>query len=503
MKSLLVTQTSGTPTLQPEENVMQLKDASLFRQQAYVDGIWIDADNGVTFAVDNPANGETLGTVPGLGRIETQRAIVAAQRALPGWRALTAKERSIKLRRWYELVLENQDDLARLMTLEQGKPLLEAKGEIIYAASFLEWFAEEAKRVYGDTIPGHQTDKRLLVIKQPIGVTAAITPWNFPAAMITRKAGPALAAGCTMVVKPASQTPFSALALAELAERAGIPKGVLNVVTGSATEIGAELTENPIVRKISFTGSTEIGSRLMAQSAPTLKKLSLELGGNAPFIVFDDADLDKAVEGAIASKYRNAGQTCVCVNRLYVQDGVYDEFSEKLRAAVAKLRVGDGLDEGVSVGPLIDAKAVAKIKEHIDDAVSKGARIVAGGQAHSKGGGFFLPTILVDVPNSANVAREETFGPLAPLFRFMDEAEVVDLANDTEFGLASYFYAHDLSRVFRVAEALEYGMVGINTGLISNEVAPFGGVKASGLGREGSKYGIEEYLEIKYICLSI
>ena len=503
MKSLLVTQTSGTPALQLEEIVMQLKDASLFRQQAYVDGIWIDADNGATFAVDNPANGETLGTVPGLGRIETQRAIGAAQRALPGWRALTAKERSIKLRRWYELMLENQDDLARLMTLEQGKPILEAKGEIIYAASFLEWFAEEAKRVYGDTIPGHQADKRLLVIKQPIGVTAAITPWNFPAAMITRKAGPALAAGCTMVLKPAGQTPFSALALAELAERAGIPKGVLNVVTGSATEIGAELTENPIVRKISFTGSTEIGSRLMAQSAPTLKKLSLELGGNAPFIVFDDADLDKAVEGAIASKYRNAGQTCVCVNRLYVQDGVYDEFSEKLRVAVAKLRVGNGLDEGVSVGPLIDAKAVAKIKEHIDDAVSKGARIVAGGQAHSKGGSYFLPTILVDVPNSAKVAREETFGPLAPLFRFMDETEVVSLANDTEFGLASYFYAHDLSRVFRVAEALEYGMVGINTGLISNEVAPFGGVKASGLGREGSKYGIEEYLEIKYLCLSI
>lgn len=503
MKARFVSQTSGTPALPQEENVMQLNDTSLFRQQAYVDGIWIDADNGATFAVDNPANGETLGTVPGLGRIETQRAIDAAQRALPDWRALTAKERSTKLRRWYELVLENQDDLARLMTLEQGKPLLEAKGEIIYAASFLEWFAEEAKRVYGDTIPGHQADKRLLVIKQPIGVTAAITPWNFPAAMITRKAGPALAAGCTMVVKPASQTPFTALALAELAERAGIPKGVLNVVTGSATEIGAELTENPIVRKISFTGSTEIGSRLMAQSAPTLKKLSLELGGNAPFIVFDDADLDKAVEGAIASKYRNAGQTCVCVNRLYVQDGVYDAFSEKLRVAVAKLTVGNGLEDGVSIGPLIDAGAVAKIKEHIDDAVSKGARIVAGGQAHSKGGSYFLPTILVDVPNSAKVAREETFGPLAPLFRFMDEAEVVNLANDTEFGLASYFYAHDLSRVFRVAEALEYGMVGINTGLISNEVAPFGGVKASGLGREGSKYGIEEYLEIKYLCLSI
>ncbi|KXJ32871.1 MULTISPECIES: NADP-dependent succinate-semialdehyde dehydrogenase [unclassified Pseudomonas] len=482
---------------------MQLKDASLFRQQAYVDGAWIDADSGATVQVDNPATGETLGTIPKLGRAETKRAIDAANRALPAWRALTAKERSAKLRRWYELMIENQDDLGRLMTLEQGKPLAEAKGEIVYAASFIEWFAEEAKRIYGDTIPGHQADKRILVIKQPIGVTAAITPWNFPTAMITRKAGPALAAGCTMVIKPASQTPYSALALVELAERAGIPKGVLSVVTGSAAEIGAELTESPIVRKISFTGSTEIGAKLMEQSAPTIKKLSLELGGNAPFIVFDDADLDKAVEGAIASKYRNAGQTCVCVNRLYIQDGVYEAFAEKFKAAVAKLKVGNGLEEGVTIGPLIDAKAAAKVKEHIDDAVSQGAKVIAGGKAHANGGSYFEPTILADVPKSAKVSKEETFGPLAPLFRFKDETEVIELANDTEFGLASYFYARDLSRVFRVAEALEYGMVGINTGLISNEVAPFGGVKASGLGREGSKYGIEEYLEIKYLCLGV
>ncbi|EHK70713.1 succinate-semialdehyde dehydrogenase [Pseudomonas psychrotolerans L19] len=482
---------------------MQLKDASLFRQQAYVDGAWIDADSGATVKVDNPATGETLGTIPKLGRAETKRAIDAANRALPAWRALTAKERSAKLRRWYELMIENQDDLGRLMTLEQGKPLAEAKGEIAYAASFIEWFAEEAKRIYGDTIPGHQADKRILVIKQPIGVTAAITPWNFPTAMITRKAGPALAAGCTMVIKPASQTPYSALALVKLAERAGIPKGVLSVVTGSAAEIGAELTESPIVRKISFTGSTEIGAKLMEQSAPTIKKLSLELGGNAPFIVFDDADLDKAVEGAIASKYRNAGQTCVCVNRLYIQDGVYNAFAEKFKAAVAKLKVGNGLEEGVTIGPLIDAKAAAKVKEHIDDAVSQGAKVIAGGKAHANGGSYFEPTILADVPKSAKVSKEETFGPLAPLFRFKDEAEVIELANDTEFGLASYFYARDLSRVFRVAEALEYGMVGINTGLISNEVAPFGGVKASGLGREGSKYGIEEYLEIKYLCLGV
>jgi succinate-semialdehyde dehydrogenase/glutarate-semialdehyde dehydrogenase len=484
-----------------EKNAMQLKDTQLFRQQAYIDGAWLDADSGQTLAVNNPATNEVIGTVPKMGAVETRRAIEAADRALPAWRALTAKERATKLRRWFELLMENQDDLGRLMTLEQGKPLAEAKGEIAYAASFIEWFAEEAKRVYGDTIPGHQADKRILVIKQPIGVTAAITPWNFPAAMITRKAGPALAAGCTMVIKPASQTPFSALALVELAHRAGIPKGVLSVVTGSASEIGAELTGNPIVRKLSFTGSTEIGRQLMAECAKDIKKISLELGGNAPFIVFDDADLDAAVEGALASKYRNAGQTCVCANRLYVQDGVYDAFAEKLMAAVAKLKIGNGLEDGITTGPLIDAKAVAKVQEHIADAVGKGAKLVAGG--NSLGGNFFEPTILLNVPNHAAVAKEETFGPLAPLFRFKDEAEVIAMSNDTEFGLASYFYARDLGRVFRVAEALEYGIVGVNTGIISTEVAPFGGMKASGLGREGSKYGIEDYLEIKYLCLGI
>ena len=482
---------------------MQLKDAQLFRQQAFVNGAWADADSGQTIKVTNPATGEVVGSVPKMGAAETRRAIEAADKALPAWRALTAKERSAKLRRWYELMLENQEDLARLMTIEQGKPLAEAKGEIAYAASFIEWFAEEAKRVYGDTIPGHQADKRLIVIKQPIGVTAAITPWNFPAAMITRKAGPALAAGCTMVLKPASQTPYSALALAELATRAGIPAGVFSVVTGSAGEVGGELTGNPIVRKLSFTGSTEIGRQLMAECAQDIKKVSLELGGNAPFIVFDDADLDKAIEGAIISKYRNNGQTCVCANRIYVQDGVYDAFAEKLKVAVEKLKIGNGLEEGTTTGPLIDEKAVAKVKEHIEDAVSKGAKILSGGKAHALGGTFFEPTILADVPKDALVSKDETFGPLAPLFRFKDEAEVIAMANDTEFGLASYFYARDLSRVFRVAEALEYGMVGINTGLISNEVAPFGGIKASGLGREGSKYGIEDYLEIKYLCLSI
>lgn len=480
---------------------MQLKDTQLFRQQAYIDGTWLDADSGQTIKVNNPATNEIIGTVPKMGAAETRRAIEAADRALPAWRALTAKERATKLRRWFELLMENQDDLGRLMTMEQGKPLAEAKGEIAYAASFIEWFAEEAKRVYGDTIPGHQADKRILVLKQPIGVTAAITPWNFPAAMITRKAGPALAAGCTMVIKPASQTPFSALAMVELAHRAGIPKGVLSVVTGSAGDIGAELTGNPIVRKLSFTGSTEIGRQLMAECAKDIKKVSLELGGNAPFIVFDDADLDAAVEGAMASKYRNAGQTCVCANRLYVQDSVYDAFAEKLMVAVAKLKVGNGLEDGITTGPLIDEKAVAKVQEHIADAVSKGAKLVAGG--NSLGGNFFEPTILLNVPNHAAVAKEETFGPLAPLFRFTDEAEVIAMANDTEFGLASYFYARDLSRVFRVAEALEYGIVGINTGIISTEVAPFGGMKASGLGREGSKYGIEDYLEIKYLCLGI
>ncbi|HEK1010610.1 MULTISPECIES: NADP-dependent succinate-semialdehyde dehydrogenase [unclassified Pseudomonas] len=480
---------------------MQLKDAQLFRQQAFINGEWLDADSGQTINVTNPATGEVIGTVPKMGTAETRRAIEAADKALPAWRALTAKERSTKLRRWFELMIENQDDLARLMTTEQGKPLAEAKGEIAYAASFIEWFAEEAKRVYGDTIPGHQPDKRLIVIKQPIGVTAAITPWNFPAAMITRKAGPALAAGCTMVLKPASQTPYSALALVELATRAGIPAGVLSVVTGSAGEVGGELTGNSLVRKLSFTGSTEIGRQLMQECAKDIKKVSLELGGNAPFIVFDDADLDKAVEGAIISKYRNNGQTCVCANRIYVQDGVYDAFAEKLKAAVAKLKIGNGLEDGTTTGPLIDGKAVAKVQEHIEDAVSKGAKVLSGGKLIE--GNFFEPTILVDVPKSAAVAKEETFGPLAPLFRFKDEAEVIAMSNDTEFGLASYFYARDMSRVFRVAEALEYGMVGINTGLISNEVAPFGGIKASGLGREGSKYGIEDYLEIKYLCISV
>ncbi|WP_448678684.1 NADP-dependent succinate-semialdehyde dehydrogenase [Pseudomonas nicosulfuronedens] len=480
---------------------MQLNDAKLFRQQAYIDGSWVDADNGKTINVNNPATNEIIGTVPKMGADETRRAIEAADKALPAWRALTAKERANKLRKWFDLMIANQDDLARLMTIEQGKPLAEAKGEIAYAASFLEWFGEEAKRIYGDTIPGHQPDKRIIVIKQPIGVTAAITPWNFPSAMITRKAGPALAAGCTMVLKPASQTPYSALALAELAERAGIPKGVFSVVTGSAGEVGGELTSNPIVRKLTFTGSTEIGRQLMAECAKDIKKVSLELGGNAPFIVFDDADLDAAVEGALISKYRNNGQTCVCANRLYVQDGVYDAFVEKLKAAVAKLNIGNGLEQGITTGPLIDSKAVAKVEEHIADAVSKGAKVLTGGKPHALGGTFFEPTILVDVPKSALVSKDETFGPLAPVFRFKDEAEVIAMSNDTEFGLASYFYARDLARVFRVAEQLEYGMVGINTGLISNEVAPFGGIKASGLGREGSKYGIEDYLEVKYLCL--
>ncbi|EGT3575426.1 NADP-dependent succinate-semialdehyde dehydrogenase [Citrobacter amalonaticus] len=482
---------------------MQLNDPTLFRQQALIDGQWRDADSGEVIAVTNPANGQTLGSVPKMGSAETRDAIEAANRALPAWRDLTAKERANILRRWFNLMLEHQDDLARLMTLEQGKPLAEAKGEISYAASFIEWFAEEGKRIYGDTIPGHQADKRLIVIKQPIGVTAAITPWNFPSAMITRKAGPALAAGCTMVLKPASQTPFSALALAELANRAGIPPGVFSVVTGSAGAVGNELTQNPLVRKLSFTGSTEIGRQLMEQCAKDIKKVSLELGGNAPFIVFDDACLDKAVEGALASKFRNAGQTCVCANRLYVQEGVYERFAEKLQQAVEKLQLGDGLAPEVTTGPLIDEKAVAKVQEHIADALEKGARIITGGKPHALGGNFFQPTILVGVPDNAKVAKEETFGPLAPLFRFRDEADVIRQANDTEFGLAAYFYARDLSRVFRVGEALEYGIVGINTGIISNEVAPFGGIKASGLGREGSKYGIEDYLEIKYLCIGL
>jgi succinate-semialdehyde dehydrogenase / glutarate-semialdehyde dehydrogenase len=480
---------------------VELTDPRLFRQSCYVDGAWINAASGGTINVDNPATGEIVGTVPKFGGAETRKAIEAADRAFVEWRKKTAKERAAAVRRWFELMMASQEDLARLMTIEQGKPLVESRGEVVYAAAFLEWFAEEAKRVYGDTIPGHQADKRIVVIKQPIGVVACITPWNFPLAMITRKAGPAIAAGCTVVLKPASQTPFSALALAELADRAGIPKGVFNVVTGSAGDIGNELTANPLVKKLSFTGSTEVGKLLMKQCADTVKKLSLELGGNAPFIVFDDADLDAAVEGAMASKYRNTGQTCVCVNRIYVQDSVYDAFAAKLADAVKKLKPMSGLEPGATQGPLIDDKAVVKVEEHIQDAVSKGARIVIGGKRHALGGRFFEPTVLADVTPTALMAKEETFGPVAPLFRFKTEEEAIAHANDTEFGLAAYFYGRDIGRVWRVAEALESGMVGINTGLISTEVAPFGGVKESGLGREGSKYGIEEFLEIKYLCL--
>ena len=481
--------------------MMKLKDASLLRQQAYSDGAWCDADAGATLPVTNPATGEQIGTVPKMGVAETRRAIAAAHSAWPAWRGKTGKERSIILRKWYDLMMANVDDLAMIMTTEQGKPLAEAKGEIAYAGSFIEWFAEEAKRVNGDTLASPAKQNRIVVIKEPIGVCAAITPWNFPAAMITRKVGPALAAGCPIVLKPASATPFSALALAELAERAGVPKGVFSVITGASKEIGAEMTSNPTVRKLSFTGSTEIGRQLMEQGAATIKKISLELGGNAPFLVFDDADLDAAVQGAIDSKYRNAGQTCVCANRLYVQDSVYDAFAEKLVAAVKKLKVGNGLSAGVSQGPLIDDAAVKKVEEHIADALGKGARLLMGGHRHALGQSFFEPTVLADVTADMQVAKEETFGPMAPLFRFKTEEEALALANDTEFGLASYFYARDIGRVWRVAEGLESGMVGINTGLISNEVAPFGGVKQSGLGREGSKYGIDDYLVIKYLCM--
>ena len=482
--------------------MQNLRDNRLFRQHCYINGDWTDADSGDTKPVSNPADGGVIGTVPNCGADETRRAIGAAQAALAGWRALTARERSVKMRAWYNLIMENQEDLARIMTTEQGKPLTEARGEIAYGASFIEWFSEEARRVYGDVIPTHQPDKRIVVIKQPIGVCVAITPWNFPTAMITRKAGAALAAGCTMVIKPALETPYSALALCELAERAGIPAGVLNVVTGNSRAIGGEMTSNPIVRKLSFTGSTEIGRLLMEQCAGTIKKVSLELGGNAPFIVFDDADLDAAVEGALASKYRNSGQTCVCVNRFLVHDSVYDEFARKLSLAVnERLKVGNGLEEGVVQGPLINQAAVEKVEAHIADAVSKGAKVAAGGSRHVLGGTFFQPTVLTDVLPEMAVAREETFGPLAPLFRFSTEQEAVEMANDTEFGLASYFYSRDLARVWRVAEALEYGMVGINAGIISNEIAPFGGVKSSGIGREGSKYGVEDYLEIKYMCI--
>ena len=484
-----------------ESGAPALTDPDLFRELCYIDGQWVGADSGETQEVNNPASGDIMGTVPKMGAAETRRAIEAAERAWPAWRAKTAKERAAVLRRWYELMMENQDDLAVLMTMEQGKPLAEAKGEIAYGASFIEWFAEEGKRIYGDTIPQHQPDKRIVVIKQPVGVVATITPWNFPNAMITRKCGPALAAGCPVVVKPASQTPYSALALAELAERAGLPKGLLNVVTGSASAIGGEMTSNPIVRKLSFTGSTEIGKLLMEQSAGTVKKVSMELGGNAPFIVFDDADLDAAVEGAMLCKFRNTGQTCVCANRILVQDSVYDAFAEKLAAAVSKLKVGNGLETGVSQGPLIDMAAVEKVEEHVADATEKGARIVTGGARHELGGSFFQPTLLADVTTEMKVTREETFGPVAPLFRFETEDEAIAMANDTEFGLASYFYARDLGRVWRVGEALESGIVGINTGIISTEVAPFGGVKESGVGREGSHYGIDEFLEVKYLCM--
>ena len=480
---------------------MDLKDAKLFRQQGYIDGQWVDADTKQTIDVTNPATGNKLGTVPNMGADETRRAIVAANRAWPAWRAKTGKERSVILRKWFDLMMANQDDLAKLMTLEQGKPLAESKGEIVYGGGFVEWFAEEAKRVYGDIIPEHAPGRRIVVTKEPIGVVAAITPWNFPNAMITRKCAPALAVGCPVVIKPASATPFSALALAELAERAGFPKGIVNVVTGSAGAIGGEMTSNPIVRKVSFTGSTEIGKVLMRQCAATVKKVSLELGGNAPFIVFDDADLDDAVQGAIASKYRNTGQTCVCANRLLVQDGVYDDFAARLSQAVSALKVSNGMVAGAQQGPLIDMKAVEKVEEHIEDAVAKGARIVLGGKRHALGGTFFEPTILADVTPAMKLAREETFGPVAPLFRFKTEDEAITMANDTEFGLASYFYSRDIGRVWRVSAALEYGIVGVNEGLISTEVAPFGGVKESGLGREGSKYGTEDFVVIKYTLM--
>jgi len=480
---------------------MKLKDETLLRQLCYVDGAWKAADSGASIDVTDPATDEVLGSVPKFLGNETRQAIIAAKRAFPAWAAKTAGERATILRRWNDLMLANADDLALIMTLEQGKPLAESKGEVAYSASFIEWFAEEGKRIYGDVIPSHAADKRIVVLKQPVGVVCAITPWNFPSAMIGRKAGPALAAGCTFVCKPATQTPFSALALGELAHRAGIPPGVFNVITGSAREIGAEMTSSPDVAKLTFTGSTEIGRQLLAQCAPTIKKVSMELGGNAPFIVFDDADLDAAVEGAIASKYRNTGQTCVCANRLYVQAGVYDAFVEKLAAAVAKLKVGPGIEPGVTQGPLIDRAAVKKMEEHIADALAKGGKLVAGGKPHKLGRTFFEPTLIANATQDMLVAKEETFGPLAPVIRFDTDADAIRMANDTEFGLAAYFYARDLGRVWRVAEAIESGIVGINTGIISTAVAPFGGVKQSGLGREGSKYGIDDYLEIKYLCL--
>ncbi|MGD9537035.1 MAG: NADP-dependent succinate-semialdehyde dehydrogenase [Alphaproteobacteria bacterium] len=478
-----------------------LKDPKLFRQQCYVDGQWVDAESKRTIDVTNPADGSVIGTVPALSAADTRRAVEAANKAFPAWRDKTAKERAAILRKWFNLMVENQEDLALLMTAEQGKPLGESRGEVLYGASFIEWFAEEAKRAYGDVIPQPSNDRRIVVTKQPVGVVAAITPWNFPNAMITRKAGPALAAGCTIVIRPATSTPYSALALAELGERAGIPKGVLNIVTGPSGEVGKELTANPIIRKLSFTGSTEVGKILLEQCAKTVKKVSMELGGNAPFIVFNDADVDEAVNGAINSKYRNTGQTCVCANRFLVQDGVYDAFASKLAEASKKLRVGNGLKGETDQGPLIDMAAVAKVEEHIKDALDKGAKVLTGGKRHQLGGSYFEPTVLTEVNTQMKVAREETFGPLAPLFRFRTDDEAIQIANDTEFGLAAYFYSRDIGRIWRVAEALEYGIVGINVGIISTEVAPFGGMKESGIGREGSKYGLEEFLEVKYMCM--
>ena len=478
----------------------ELKDHQLFHEACYVDGMWLAPGDERSMEVDNPATGEVIGRVPQMGALETRQAIEAAHRAFPAWRRKTAKQRAAVLRRWSDLMLSNQEDLARLMTIEQGKPLTESRGEVLYAAGFLEWFGEEAKRAYGDTIPQHQPDKRIVVVKEPIGVVACITPWNFPLAMITRKAGPAIAAGCTVVLKPAPQTPFSALALAELAERAGLPPGTFNVVTGPAEEIGGELTANPLVRALSFTGSTRTGQLLMAQCAPTVKKLSLELGGNAPFIVFDDAGLEAAVEGAMASKFRNSGQTCVCANRFLVQASVHDAFAEKLARATRLLNPAPGLQADSTQGPLIDDRAVAKVERHVHDAVSLGATVLCGGSRHHRGGRFFEPTVLTGMTPAMAIAREETFGPVAPLFKFETEAEAITLANDTEYGLAAYFFGRDVGRAWRVAEALEYGIIGVNTGLISTEAAPFGGVKASGLGREGSKYGLDEFLEIKYMC---
>ena len=478
-----------------------LKDRALLRQQCYVDGAWIDADSRATFAVVNPATSAKIGTAPKCGASETRRAIEAANKAWPAWRAKSAKERATIIRKWSELQLAHADDLALILTSEQGKPLAESKGEITIGAGYTEWFAEEARRVYGDVIPTIGNDRRLVVIKEPVGVCAAITPWNFPSSMITRKVSPALAAGCTVVINPAEATPYSALALAELAQRAGFPPGVLNVITGEAAAIGGEMTSNPTVRKLSFTGSTEIGRLLMKQVSSTVKKISLELGGNAPFIVFDDADLDAAAEGAIVSKYRNTGQTCVCANRLFVHDKVYDAFAAKLAQRVRALKVGVGTDEGVTQGPLINREALDKVEEHVADATAHGAKVAVGGKRHALGGNFYEPTVLTDVTAQMKIFREETFGPVAPLIRFTSDAEVIELANRTEFGLASYFYSRDIGRIWRVAEALEYGMVGVNTGLITTEVAPFGGVKQSGLGREGSKYGIDEYVEIKYVCM--